>query len=513
MQHRRRLTAFALLTAGAVALTGCTGGGGDGGDTGESAELDTLSLMVPYLVTNAPSDDNEIHDALEEIAGVDLDITWVPNSSYGDKTNITLAGDDIPHVMVIQGKDPGFVRNAEAGAFWDLTEYLGDYPNLTTTFPEVQQAASVNGKVYGIFRARDVMRAAVIVRKDWLENLGLELPETTEDLYEVAKAFSEQDPDGNGVDDTYGIIIPKWPGAIGTSSPYDVIETWHGAGNRWTERDGELVPNFTTDEWLEAVDYEKQLIDEGLVNPDYATFDSATWNEPFLNGKGGMIIDVHSRAGVLMNLFKESDPENFQNYVDVAGNLVGPDGELYAHPTTGYSGFLAIPKDKVRTEAELRAVLEVLDKLNSAEAGPVLNNGIEGVTYTLDGELAVPVDDAPQDLKDAVLSYSQLGMNVAGFQGYLPKQASAYEQEMYDKRKAIEASDLESAVYDPAAAFVSQTYVSKGAQLDTIVSDARIQYIAGQIDRKGLTDAVALWRSSGGDDIIAEINELAAQAD
>ena len=101
------------------------------------------------------------------------------------------------------------------------------------------------------------MRAAVIVRKDWLANVGLELPKTTEDLYEVAKAFTEDDPDGNGADDTYGIIIPKWPGAIGTNSPYDVIETWHGAGNRWTERDGELVPSFTTDEWLEGVEYEK----------------------------------------------------------------------------------------------------------------------------------------------------------------------------------------------------------------------------------------------------------------
>src|SRR5690606_16343058 len=114
----------------------------------------------------------------EDIAGVELDITWVPNSSYLDKTNITLAGDDIPQVMIIQGKDPGFVRNAEAGAFWDLTDYLDDYPNLKTTFPEVQHAASVNGKVYGIFRARDVMRAAVIIRKDWLANVGLETPET-----------------------------------------------------------------------------------------------------------------------------------------------------------------------------------------------------------------------------------------------------------------------------------------------------------------------------------------------
>ena len=51
--------------------------------------------------------------------------------------------------------------------------------------------------------------------------------------------------------------------------------------------------------------------------------------------------------------------------------------------------------------------------------------------------------------------------------------------------------------------------MSKGAQLDVIVSDARLQYIAGQIDMASLEDAIELWRSSGGDDIIAEINELA----
>lgn len=508
MKHSRLLSGFAIVTAGALALAGCSAGGSD---SEEAAELTSLSIMAPYLTTNAPADDNEIGAALKDVVGVDLDINWVPNSSYGDKTNITLAGDDIPQVMVIQGKDPAFVRNAEAGAFWDLTDYLDDYPNLKTTFPEVQQAASVNGKVYGIFRARDVMRTAVIVRKDWLANLGLETPKTTEDLYEVAKAFTEQDPDGNGADDTYGIIIPKWPGPIGSNSPYDVIEAWYGAGNRWTERDGELTPSYTTDEWLDAVQFEKKLVDEGLTNPDYATFDSANWNEPFLNGKGGIIVDVHSRAGVLLNLFKESDPDNFQNYVDISGNLEGPDGELYAQPTTGYSGFLAIPKTNVRTEAELRGVLEVLNKLNSDEAGPILNNGIEGETYTLDGDLAVAVDDAPQTLKDTVLSYSQLGMNVTGFKGYLPKQASDYEQEMYDKRKEIEASDTEHAVFDPAAAYVSQTYVSKGAQLDVIVSDARIQYIAGQIDVDGLKDAVELWRSSGGDDVIKEINDLASQ--
>lgn len=506
MKHRTIASGIGLAAVAALALTSCSAGPDAAAD---GAELDTLTIMAPYLSTNAPEDDNQFEKAIEEEIGVDLDITWVPNSSYGDKVNITLAGDDLPQVMVIQGKDPGFVRNAEAGAFWDLTEYLDDYDNLKTTFPQVQHSSSINGKVYGIFRSRDVMREAVIIRKDWLANLGLELPTTTEELYEVAKAFTENDPDGNGAADTYGLIIPKWPGTIGTNSPWDAIETWYGAGNRWTERDGELVPNFTTDEWLEAVQFERQLVEDGVVNADYATFDSAKWNEPFLTGKGGIIIDVHSRAGQLMSLLKEQDPEGFQNYVDVTGNLEGPDGELNALPTAGYSGFLAIPKAQVKTEEQLRGVLEVLNELNSEEAGPLLNNGIEGVTYELEGDLAVGIDSATQVDKDTSAAYAQLGTNVTGFQGYLPKQASEYEQEMYDKRKEIEAADLESAVYDPSAAYVSKTYVSKGAQLDTIVADARIQYIAGQLDLDGLQAAIDLWRSSGGDDVIAEINELA----
>ena len=112
------------------------------------------------------------------------------------------------------------------------------------------------------------------------------------------------------------------------------------------------------------------------------------------------------------------------------------------------------------------------------------------------------------EVAEAIKSYSQLGTNVAGINYYLPKQATEYEQGMYDKRKQLEASDLEHAVYDPAAAFVSATQVSKGAQLDNIVTEARILSFAGQIDEQGVRDAVELWRTTGGDAVIDEINAL-----
>ena len=508
MRRRPRMT-LALTVTGALALSACSGPATDSSAT--EADLDTIQIMVPFLEAQPPAKGDTIHQALEEVTGKKIELIWTPNSDYEEKTNITMASGDLPHVMVIQGKSPGFIKNANAGAFWELSPYLEDYPNLVTTSPETQRNASVNGEVFGIYRARDAMRTSVILRKDWLEAVGMEQPTSVEELYEIAKAFTEEDPDGNGADDTYGLIVPKWPGAINTNSPYDVISTWFGAGNTWTERDGELVPNFTTDEFYEANEYTKRFIDEGLINGDYATMDSATWNEPFLNGKGGIIIDVHSRAAVLMALFKEQDPATFDQFVEISGNLASESGELFSQPTPGFSGFLAVPKTSVKTEGELRAVLSFLNDLNSPEAAVLLNNGIEDVNFTLDGGLTVPIAELSSEgaeVAQAVKSYSQLGMNVNDVNYYLPKQATEYEQEMFDKRTALETADLESAVQNPASPYVSQTQVAKGAQLDNIVSDARIQYLAGQLDEKGLRAAVEQWRSTGGDDVIAEINEL-----
>ncbi len=106
-----------------------------------------------------------------------------------------------------------------------------------------------------------------MIRKDWLAKLGLKEPKTVEDLYTVAKAFTEQDPDGNGKKDTYGLIIPKWPGGYGSASPYDVIETWFGAPNGWGERDGKLVPGFDTPEFLTANRWLRKWVDRGPDQP------------------------------------------------------------------------------------------------------------------------------------------------------------------------------------------------------------------------------------------------------
>ncbi|GAA4784535.1 extracellular solute-binding protein [Microbacterium gilvum] len=503
---RRFLSVAALASVGALALTSCSAAS-DGSDSG-SADLDTLSIMAPYFSTTAPEDDDAVGEALAELTGVDLDMRWVPNADYGTQTNVVLAGDDIPDVMVIQNKDQGFIQTAQAGGFWDLTDHLasGDYPNLVSENPAVQEAASINGTVYGVYRARDVIRQSVILRADWLENLGLDLPETTDDLREIARAFTEDDPDGNGQDDTTGLIEINWP-SVGTGSFYDAIDVWFGSGNVWRDDDGTLTPAWLTDEWRESLEYQKEFVDSGWVNADFATKEGTTWNQSFMNGEGGIIIDVQSRAAEIVNLLRDTDPEGFDSYVALAGQLEGPDG-TYALPTAGYSGFLAIPKARVQTEEQLKAVLEVLDALNTEDGQRLLNNGIEGENYVEEDGFAV-YDDAQAEQTALVTgAWAQLGMAVGGYEGLTAKPATDYDAELAQRRLDLQAEDVENAVYNPAAGLLSETYVTSQTQLDQIIADARVQYLAGELDDAGLEAALERWRASGGDQVTAELQEL-----
>ncbi|WP_303219637.1 extracellular solute-binding protein [Enterococcus asini] len=474
----------------------------------KAADANTITMLAPYIETEPPSDDNEIIKGLEKYTGKEIDISWAPNTSYEDKMNITLASDDIPQVMVVQQKSGGFIKSAENGAFWDLTDYLKDYPNLSQANEDILRNSSVNGKVYGVFRKRDAMRTAVMVRQDWLDNLGLQIPKSIDDLYNLAKAFTENDPDGNGQNDTYGLIIPQWPGSINTNSPYDVLATWFGSGNAWVEQDGKLEPSFTQPEYLESIKYVKDMVDKGYVNKDFATLAADKWDEPFINGRGGIIIDTYSRAASISNKLTQAGEEDF---VTFTGNLTDNEGQMNALPTDGYSGFLAIPKASVKTEKELKEVLTFLDKLNDEEAQILLNNGIEGTNFKVVDGMAEAIKGTTEAdaLNNAVKGYSQIGMNVtAEDKYYKAKPETETAMKSYEKRLSLMEADEEFAVYNPAASYNTQTYVTKGTQLNQIISDARVQYVAGQIDEKGWEDAVQLWHDQGGTQLVKETNEL-----
>ncbi len=288
-----RYLCMALFVFMMIIITGCSNSessgqkkeGESGGD--DAGDRMHLRVFVPTFSTEPPTDDSPVLKEIEDYTNKEITMEWVPNSNLEDKFNITLSSGDLPHVMYVPNKSPSFISAVEDGAFWELGPYLKDYPNLSQTNEIVLNNSSINGKIYGIYRSRDLGRNGVIIRKDWLQNLGLEEPKTIDEFYNMLKAFSEEDPDGNGEDDTYGMVVSKYEG------PWDVMQTWFGVPNKWGEdENGELYPFFMDDNYIEALNFFKKLYDEGLVNEDFAVMDPAQWSEPVIGGEAGVQVNV-----------------------------------------------------------------------------------------------------------------------------------------------------------------------------------------------------------------------------
>lgn len=463
----------------------------DSGDS-EETHFEELTIMSPTFETTAPPADNEVELAYEELIGKKVNINWVPNVNYGDRMNVTLASNETPHIMVVQGKDPGFLNSAEAGAFWDLTDYIQDYENLSKVNEDILLNSSVNGKVYGLPRARDIMRSTAIIRSDWLENVGMDVPETVEDLYDVMHAFTYDDPDQNGQDDTTGMIMTTWTG------PFDTLAVWMGAPNQWAYEDGRVIPAFDTPEYKESLDLIRKMVEEDLINADFTTLSPDDWDSSMFNGDGGVIVDVYSRAMRINNLFRDQEGVEEGQFVDITGTLKASDGNEYGQPTDGYSGFLAISKQSVPTEEELHEVLTVMDKMTSEEGVNLLNHGIEGVNYE------VADDGYLEPLESELDSYLMGQMSMFG-ENILTMRP---EGSLAETRYSLMEENEENAVFNAAAPLVSDVYATQGTQLDEIISDARVQYVAGLTGEDEWNAAVERWYSSGGQEVVDELTEL-----
>jgi putative aldouronate transport system substrate-binding protein len=481
-------------------LVACSNSETTSKESGKSESNNTISIMTTAYSPEPPSEDSPVFKELEKFMETDIKVNWVLNSSYSDKLNITLASGELPDIMMIPSKIPSFISAVEDGAFWELGPYLKDYPNLSQANEITLNNSSIGGKIYGIYRSRPLGRNGVTFRKDWLGNVGLQTPKTIDDFYNVLKAFTENDPDGNGKDDTYGMVVSKYTG------PWDIMQTWFGAPNKWGEdADGNLQPDFMTEEYFNALKFFKKLYDEGLINEDFAVMDPLKWGDPLLNGQAGVIVDVVDRAHRAEEDMIAANP-NLKEPIDVIGAVEGPTG-LQNLPTSGYSGMLAIPKSSVKTEEELKKVLAFIDKLSEAEAQTLAYNGLEGRHYELkDGNL-VELTENDEALINEFTDLNQ-------FQTGIPENRfiQAEQTPLLEKEEIVKKENEEIVVPNPAEALVSEVYAQKGQQLDNIINDARIKFIVGQIDEAGFKDAVELWRSTGGDDYIEEINKLYKEA-
>lgn len=501
LNHKMALTGLAAILT-AASLSACGSNQEEKNQKATPSGKFTFTMMNQYSSTEPPKADNPIIKQIEEYTNTKINTTWVPASAYNDKVNVSIASNDLPQVLMIGDTKSSSIINAErSGMFWEIGPYIKEFPNLSkyNANEQVLKNISVDGKVYGLYRARALARQGIAFRQDWLDNLGLQQPKTIDELYKVIRAFALNDPDKNGKNDTFGLVEAEDSGGAGAMglTGFQTIASFFGAPNQWEIQDGKAVPQVMTKENMEAMKFYKKLYDEKLINQDFAATKVNKQQEQFYQSKAGMLFTTLDFVITGGNELKKANPAA---KIDIVSRIQGAKGER-VFATTGYNGMFVFPKATVKSEAELKQLLGFFDKIVDDKMMYTWTWGIEGVHYTkgADGE---PVISDQTAYANEVSPLKQLPTYDGALMIWKGKgEADNRFRTMLKNNEAI-------AVSNPMEPLISQTAVEKGTELNKIIADARVKFIMGILDEAGFNKEVEKWRSQGGEQIIKDYTEL-----
>ena len=477
------------------------------------AERQTISFSVIDVnagMNNVGDDAESILQQVEDYTGVDVELQWVANDALAEKNALYLTSPStMPQIISWGGTVTGDVVNAaKNGAFVDLNDYIWDsakYPNLSGMSKDVAANLTVDGKLIAIPRTRVVGRYGLCYRQDWAEKLGVELgPNATpDDVYDMLYAFTYNDPDGNGVDDTIGMEMTLYTG------PFDIIQTWFGCGNGWAEVNGQLIPVWMQDEYFEAADYIKKLYDDGLMPKDWVTIPTDSWSEGCKKGENGVYIDVLDSGKRIWNYFvaEETYTPSVVNPDESASMILYGAVNGHTLATAGYNGFFTLSATTLDTPEKIEAALTLLDKLSDTEMLILTQYGLEGKNYEMKDGFLVDLD-----LEDDKLANNYKGLNQ--LLTFLPSTEEADARVPLDRNErdqaqnAAYAAALPYAEINPALSYLvnSETYSVDGKALDDEATALRSQYVCGTISKEEFTAGLDAIRAKGYDQIIEEVN-------
>lgn len=514
-------------SGGSQSTGGTTGGdttGGDttGGDTNGGStefvmpEIDTsftkVSVDLPLTsnaITEHTAGESQEYDDLVKFLNdyTGMDITWnfLASDSYYDNLDLAITAANVSDV-VVTGYSATFMKAAqESDLFWDLAPYLDAFDNLGAIPQSVRNNASVNGKLYALPRSRNLGRNGVGWRVDWLENLNMDAPTNLDEFYDMLYAFTYNDPDGNGEDDTTGLLICNYSGY------WDMIETWYGVPNGWgLDANGNLIPKQLTDEWKAAVTEFRKWYSEGLVTKDFDTVPAGNFTSMLREeAKHGVGVDVLDNLRKVETYFMDNNPSY---EFTVAGAIPGNDGVLRVLPTSGYNGGIAVSKVNVKTPEQLMRVLQFLNDMMDEEPRMLIDSGFENKTwhkdengymvyYTADELSELGVGTSYRDGFNQVLTYFNAPEHAVTVTTDPSANSDIVNLENYWK-----AENEKWTVPNYGAGYVSDYYIQVGSTLDTIIGNARTNYIKGTIDEVQLDAQIQVWLDAGMQKVIDEMN-------
>lgn len=342
----------------------------------------TLKVMLANTPEH-PDDMNEqeVFKRAEEQTGIHIEWIMPGGSAFNEQKSLALASGDMPDIILNGLTDSEIARYGSDGTILSYNslfeEYPGMAPNLEHILAEREDIrkfiTAPDGNIYSTPRINEgawmKQNGNAIINMEWLNNLGLEMPSSVDELKEVLRAFKEQDANGNGdPNDEIPYTIATSEKLQGSSGGINMLMGSFGviADNDFRMlEDGKLVCSAATEGWKEGISFFRELYVEGLMDAEAFTMD---WNQYLAKlSADPSIVGVAGVWDINDQVITPNATEKFA-YLKP---LLGPDGQdpivyKYAAPGWDRSGCVISSKTEYPEEA-LRWVDYLYDKINSME--------------------------------------------------------------------------------------------------------------------------------------------------
>ena len=290
MKKFTKVLCMVLCLCMAVSLAAC-----GGNETVKNENQTDFYIMGGMSALSAGYDSNVVLNELAENVGITIE--WdTMSDSLGEQVNIRIAGEQLPDAFQGVGFSNYDISTYGAdGVFIDLTPYINEevMPNLTKILeenPDIRAAITMSdGKIYGLPAAEQMGTAGIgleedysiytvpqfgMINKAWLDELGLEVPTTLDELYTCLKAFQENDMSHTYYGNDPGSTIPMSTGFDQWCWGQNVFYAGFGFTNWTNDVCNDLVLNddgtvdfvSTWDGYREAVTYFHDWYAEGLMD-------------------------------------------------------------------------------------------------------------------------------------------------------------------------------------------------------------------------------------------------------
>ncbi|WP_270169875.1 extracellular solute-binding protein [Paenibacillus sp. SYP-B4298] len=497
----------------------------------------TLTYLRPWgpdvKFKSGEDQNNNVHvQWAKDKLGIELKNQWISpstNNAFENKLRLSLASNaEMPDVIAYRG-DFNLVRELiESGKFVDGGELFDKYASDTwkaamNEDPTVWYPNMQDGKRIGIpildysYNGDPVMW----IREDWMKKFNFEAPKTLEDLEKIMEAFTNEDPDGNGKKDTFGLAI-GFKNFINTwmSDTGWVFGAYGTMPNQWNKTaDGQLEYGSVTEGAKQALGTLQNWMSKGYISAEAGVYDEAKASEDFTAGRAGIVVGPYWMPAWPLEDVKKNNPEaEYKAYPIPAG----PNGQAGRRGTPNGNGVILINKDMKNPEAFFKYQNYLFDNFANPQAGGEFEHGLaEGYDWVMvDGK---PTTDAAHTGGFAPEKYTitfdgaripSLNMTSLEKLARGEEPTTPFEIKLANSvpKPMVEASQIVMAQKDIVIASMftgtpTATMQMNNDILDKMEKDTFSQIIYGKAPLDSFDAFVEKWKSAGGDQITKEVNE------